>query len=115
MKTCQAPSFPQKHCGVASLLSIHFIRELSIALLSRSSSFWISCTKIGLTLALLGSQMPAQAAPNKPSPPNPNDASPVIVSTDRVKHPHKHRETKRARAEPEKLATKPQQMIKDLR
>lgn len=86
-----------------------------MALLSRSSSSWISRTKIGLTLAFLVIQMAAQAAPNKPAPLNPNDTSPVIVSTDRVKHPHKHREAKRARAEPEKLATKPQQMIKDLR
>lgn len=115
MKTCQIPLFPLKHRAVASLLSIHFIRGFSMASLSRSSSFWISGTKIGLTLALLASQMAAQAAPNKPNPPDPNDASPVIVSTDRVKHPHKHRETKRARVEPEKLATKPQQMVKDLR
>ncbi|CAM3463413.1 hypothetical protein POHY109586_09220 [Polaromonas hydrogenivorans] len=86
-----------------------------MALLSRSSPSWISSTKIGLMLALLVSQMAVQAAPNKPAPSNPNDASPVIVSTDRVKHPHKHREAKRARAEPEKLATKPQQMVKDLR
>lgn len=86
-----------------------------MALLSRSSSSLISCTKIGLALAFLVSQMVVQAAPNKTAPPNPNDASPVIVSTDRVKHPHKHREVKRVRAEPEKLATKPQQMVKDLR
>ncbi len=86
-----------------------------MALLSRSSSSWISRTKIGLMLALLVSQMAVQAAPNKPARSNPNDAAPVIVSTDRVRNPHKHREVKRARIEPEKLPTKPQQMVDALR
>lgn len=74
-------------------------------------------TGLGLTLVLLLSQLPTQAGaqnqPDKPAKPDNPDA--VVVSSERVKVPHKHRETKRGQVKPEKFASKPQQMVKSLR
>lgn len=84
----------------------------------RSSSSWVSRAKVGLTLAFLVSQMPLQAAPQEPDPPdisNSGNAGPVVVSTDKGKNPNKHRHIKRGPSQPEKHPTKPQQQIRNLR
>ena len=95
--------------------------------------------KIGLVLALLFSQMFAQAAANLPEgastqvpdqpevndknkakdevvlPDAANKEGPVIVTTDKVKNPKTKREIKRGKVKPDKFATKPQQAVSALR
>lgn len=71
--------------------------------------------KAGLTLIFLISQMPLQAAPVEPVPPDSGNSEPVIVSTDKNKKPKTHREQKRGLVQPEKYPTKPQQQIRNLR
>jgi hypothetical protein len=88
---------------------------------TRSSSCWVSRTKVGLALTLLVSQMSVQAAPGEPDPPdisnanNSSNSGPVIVSTEKGKNPNKHRNTKRGPSKPEQYPTKPQQQIPNLR
>lgn len=83
--------------------------------LAPSSSCWASRTKVGLTLAFLVTQMSAQAAPDAPARPDPNDTGPVIVSTDRVKPPSKHRKVSPGPVKPETYPTQPQQEVRTLR
>lgn len=81
-----------------------------------TSFAWRSPPKIILALAFVASQMPVQAAkPELPPQANPNASDAVIVTTDKVKKPHKHRETKRGLAKPEKFPSLPQQQVKTLR
>lgn len=95
--------------------------------------------KIGLALALVFSQMFAQAAANLPEgastqvpdqpdaadksiakdevvlPDAANKEGPVIVSTDKVQTPKKKHEVKRGKVKPDMYPTKPQQVVKALR
>lgn len=81
----------------------------------RSSLSRISPAKAVLTLTFVFSQVPAQAAaPQVPSPPD-NESGPVIVSTEKGKIPHKHREVKRGQVKPEVQLSKPQKLISTLR
>jgi hypothetical protein len=85
---------------------------------ARSSSSWVSRTKVGLTLAFLVGQMSVQAAPKEPDPPdisNVSTSEPVVVSTEKGKNPNKHRHTKRGPSKPDQYPTKPQQQIPSLR
>ena len=82
---------------------------------AHSSSSWVSRIKVGLMLAFVISQMPAQAAPKEPDPPDRTGSGPVVVSTDRGKNPNKHRQLKHGPSKPEKHATKPQQQVHNLR
>jgi hypothetical protein len=93
----------------------HLIQELSMTPFAPSSSSWASRAKVGLALAFLVGQMPLQAAPQEPDPPDPKAADRAVVSTNKGKSPNKHRETKRGPSEPEKYPTKPQQQVRDLR
>jgi hypothetical protein len=100
----------------ATVFSTHFLQELFMTSLVRSSPAWRSPPKIILALAFLVSQVPVQAAAPEPPPQaKPNDSGPVIVSTEPGKIPHKHRETKRGPVKPEKYPTKPQQPVRSLR
>lgn len=80
-----------------------------------SSFSWVSRIKVGLTLAFLVSQMPVQAAPNEPDPPDPKAADHAVVSTKKGKSPDKHRDLKHGPVQPEKYPTKPQQEVRNLR
>ena len=95
--------------------------------------------KIGLALALLLGQVYAHAAANLPAgaslqvpdqpeatnngkvkeevvlPEAANTAGPVIVTTDKLKVPKKQRQVKLGKAKPDKVASKPQQVVKALR
>ena len=48
-------------------------------------------------------------------PDPPDKQGPVIVTTDKVKVPKKHRQVKLGKVKPEKFDTKPQQVVKALR
>ena len=86
-----------------------------MTLLAYPSAPRISLTKVGLTLAFLVTQMSAQAAPDAPARPDPNDTGPVIVSTDRVKPPSKHRKVSPGPVKPETYPTQPQHELRTLR
>lgn len=79
------------------------------------SLFCISPIKFGLTLALIVSQAPSQAALQVPDAAALGNSEPVIVSTDINKKPKTHREPKRGPVQPEIYPTKPQQQIRNLR
>jgi hypothetical protein len=105
-------------CRVMLLFLSNLIQELFMTTFARSSSYWLSRTKVGLTLTLLVSQMTVQAAPSEPDPPDISNASnsgPVIVSTDKGKSPSKQRHLKRGPSKPEQYPTKPQQQVPHLR
>lgn len=80
------------------------------------SSPWLSPPKAVLTLALLASQMAGQAAaPAAPASPAASDSGPVVVSSDRPKHPGKHRPVKPGPVKPETYPSQPQHPVRSLR
>jgi hypothetical protein len=86
--------------------------------LVRPPCAWLSPPRLVLTLALLAGHLAAHAAaPDVPGPPDPSDTGPVIVTTDPLKQPHKHRDVKRAPVKPDtdKYPSKPQQPVQTLR
>lgn len=80
------------------------------------SSPWLSPPKAVLTLALLASQMPLQAAaPAAPAEPVASDSGPVLVSADPPRPPPKHRPVKPGPVKPETYPSQPQHPVRSLR
>lgn len=74
----------------------------------------VACwAKVGVALAFLALQAPAQAA--KPLAPAPENSDAVVVSERLHKQAHKHRQVKPGRVQPKSYPTKPQPLINSLR
>jgi hypothetical protein len=69
--------------------------------------------KVGIALAFLALQAPAQAA--KPPAPAPENPDAVMVSDRLHKPAHKHRQVKPGRVQPKSYPTKPLPLIHSLR
>ncbi len=80
-----------------------------------SSSCCATMAKAGLVLAFVLGQMPVHAMEEEVKVGHANDMSPVIVTNDRVKLPHKHRRVVQAPVKPQAPASKPQQPVLWLR
>ncbi len=83
--------------------------------LTPSSSFWGLLTKVGMVLTFVVGQLPVQAGANLPMDNNTNDSGPVIVTTDRIKTPSKHRKVSHRPVKPETYPSRPQQEVRTLR